>query len=283
MNKFEFNDIEPYLKVNDVIGSGKFSDVYKGKYKEQEIAIKKIDIFLNKDENKINKKSREIRILNDYKFEYITKLFGTVAKYPSIYLILEYMDGGNLSSLVHSKEEYCFKDVMLWFLCAAKALDFLHSACQEIIHRDVKPGNMVLDKSRKTLKLCDLGLSRICKTKMSNKSGTCIYMAPQVFRGNKYGTKADIFSLSVSLAETLVRELPYKELSHLAELTFTEEVYRGKRPNLANAVVSYTTEVKEMIKKGWKHKEEDRPTAKEFVNLLQKQFDNAEECSCRSN
>ncbi|KAM8721320.1 hypothetical protein ACLKA7_007227 [Drosophila subpalustris] len=260
------------LKVKKIIGQGTYGTVYRGKFNGEDVAIKEIKI-LNNVEVK-----REKEILDDITHEHIIRIIAETSESPrsKIYLILEYMDGDTLYKLVHDKaEKYDFLDVLNWFRQAAKALHYLDTRTPQIIHRDVKPLNMLLDKSRKTLKFCDLGKSREYKTEMTKKAGTGIYMAPEVFDNKNYTTKIDIYSLSISLAEALKRDHPFKHLliEKLSDLIFIQKILDDKiRPDIKQTVVPYTDNIRDLMTKGWDANPKNRPTAQEFVNRFESEY-----------
>ncbi|KAL7743496.1 hypothetical protein ACLKA6_018632 [Drosophila palustris] len=272
MHIIEFKLIKPYIKNENIIGEGTYGTVYKGKFNGEDAAIKEINI-LNNVEVK-----REKNILDDITHEHIISIIAETSESPrsKIYLILEYMDGDTLYKLVHDKaKKYDYLDVLNWFRQAAKALHYLDTRTPQIFHRDVKPQNMLLDKSRKTLKFCDFGKSREYKTEMTKKAGTVIYMAPEVFDGKNYTTKCDIYSLSISLAEALKRDHPYKELliEKLPDLILTQKIHDVNiRPKIIQTIVPYTDNIRELMIKGWDANPKNRPTAQEFVTRFESEY-----------
>ncbi|XP_034486793.1 mitogen-activated protein kinase kinase kinase 7-like [Drosophila innubila] len=274
MSHIDFGLIKPYLRKENIIGIGTYGHVYKGclKTKNLDVAIKKI---YYSSEEVLRERDILGRIYNDHIIQIIDTIFES-PRSKNIYLILEYMDGGTLYNLVHDNtQKYNFVDVMNWFLQAAKGLEYLHSLTPIIIHRDVKPENMLLDASRKTLKFCDLGKSTECKTIMTGKSGTGIYMAPEIFDNKydtKYDTKADIYSLCISIAETLIRRHPYHQFMQEkpTDLELAQEIYNKKiRPDISNIKGHGTEEVRMLMTKGWDFNAKNRPTAQDFVKLFE--------------
>ncbi|XP_034486782.1 putative mitogen-activated protein kinase kinase kinase 7-like isoform X2 [Drosophila innubila] len=271
MIKIDFASIKPYLKEENFIGNGTYGRVYKGhlKSKKLDVAIKQI-YNINKD---VRRESDILRkIDNDHIIQIVATVFDSA---KNMYLVLEYMNGGTLYQLVHDKNKnYNFVDVMNWFLQAAKGLNYLHTLTPVIIHRDVKPENMLLDEPRKTLKFCDLGKAREFNTIMTDKTGTGIYIAPEVLNNYPYDTKCDIYSLSISLAETLIRKNPFHKFldkfqKKPAPLTVAQQIGNTlERPDISETFVPCTDEVQKLITKGWSDTAAERPNAQQFVNLL---------------
>ncbi|KAG6952105.1 hypothetical protein JG688_00013418 [Phytophthora aleatoria] len=122
-------------------------------------------------------------------------------------VVLEYMDGGELRSLLNnyleSKKPVGFnREKATIALQVCHALTYLHSLMLSVIHRDLKSRNILLGSNMKA-KLSDFGIS------LTAGVGTSLWMAPEVMLGKHYDDKADIFSFGVVLLELDVHTLPY--------------------------------------------------------------------------
>jgi serine/threonine-protein kinase greatwall len=160
--------VEP--KIDDFeflkpLTSGGFGKVYLAKrkvYKHNEpnriYAIKVMDKSFMIRKNMAQQVCAERDALAVSKSPYVVKLFYSLQSRESIYLIMEYMIGGDLKSLLHNMV-YFDERMTLFYLCEiALALDYLHQ--HGIIHRDIKPDNMLLGANGH-VKLTDFGLSEI--------------------------------------------------------------------------------------------------------------------------
>ena len=133
------------------------------------------------------------------------------------YLIMECVEGEDLRRWLKRKRRENtleFSDVISIIRQAADALDYAHS--QMIIHRDIKPGNIMIDQAGR-IKVLDFGLAAQIHTSMSRvsmayqgTSGTGPYMAPEQWRGRAQGAAADQYSLAVMAYEILAGNLPFE-------------------------------------------------------------------------
>jgi len=129
-------------------------------------------------------------------------------------VVLEFMDGGDLRSLLTSYEAARHpvgfdREKVTIALQVCHALAYMHSLAPPVIHRDLKSRNILLTQAMEA-KLTDFGISRerLDRT-MTAGVGTSLWMAPEVMMGEKYDDKADVFSFGVVLSELDVHALPY--------------------------------------------------------------------------
>lgn len=145
----------------------------------------------------------------------IVQLFDTFYEEGRVYLVLEYMDWGSLEVLLRVQANMvppCRMDegalaVVIRGITAA--LCFLHEEHQ-LIHRDLKPGNVVLS-TKGAVKLSDFGTSRMLDSMAMGQTfvGTASYMSPERLQGFKYSHKADIWSLGIIAMEMALGRHPF--------------------------------------------------------------------------
>ncbi|KAH8385496.1 hypothetical protein KR093_011244 [Drosophila rubida] len=179
-------EIKPYLST-PCIGKGTFGKVYKGTLDDGDVAIKVN--YISKEG--CLKVEEQVELMQKVQHAHIVDYIAHLILFPTYYLVLELMEGPSLEQLIHSRNEsanneiihthaYTTDEALQWLSHAAEGLAFLHGWMPSIIHRDVKPSNMLLDKNKKILKICDFGNMRQIGTNMTNESGTFRYMAPEV-------------------------------------------------------------------------------------------------------
>jgi serine/threonine-protein kinase len=126
------------------------------------------------------------------------------------YLIMEYLDGPGLHSLIHSRDPILEGKRTHLIRQMAEALDYVHRA--EFIHRDVCPRNFICASDATSLKLIDFGLTVPATPefmKPGNRTGTPIYHAPEISRRRSTDQRVDIFALGVTAYQICTFELPW--------------------------------------------------------------------------
>ncbi|MBN2657100.1 MAG: serine/threonine protein kinase [Spirochaetales bacterium] len=200
-------------EITNKIAEGGMGAVYKGIHPtlNKEVILKKLT--LSGDEHISERFKREARIMMDFKNDNIVDVYDHFKAGGSYFIVLEYVDGIALDQLI-KKERYLPNDTaLLIFLEACKALKYAHD--KNVIHRDIKPGNILLSKEGE-VKLVDFGIASIADDDETNLTrdgmtlGTPSYMAPEQFNNSKsVDIRADIYSMGVMLYEMVTGKKPY--------------------------------------------------------------------------
>ena len=145
----------------------------------------------------------EINILSSLRHSNIIKYRGYKLTDSSIYILMDYAAGGDLSTEIKSRcgKKYSEEKIIDWFTQMCLAVKYLHD--RKIIHRDIKPGNIFLDE-KGIIKLGDFGLARyLTRTEAfaHTATGSPYYLPPEICKGEKYNFAADIWSLGCVLFE----------------------------------------------------------------------------------
>ncbi|XKL60869.1 hypothetical protein PGB90_007926 [Kerria lacca] len=150
---------------------------------------------------------RELKVLHECNFAHIVGFYGAFYSDGEISICMEYMDGGSLD-LILKKAGRIPEPMLGTVTCAVlKGLSYLREK-HAIIHRDVKPSNILVNSGGE-IKICDFGVSGQLIDSMANSFvGTRSYMSPERLQGTHYSVQSDIWSLGLSLVEMAIGMYP---------------------------------------------------------------------------
>lgn len=245
------------------LGSGSFCDVYKGLWRETPVAIKVLKTnIVNKTEFR-----KEFEILTKLHHPNVLQLFGisTISSNDCL-MIIELMErsiqGMNATNTPLFRAIEIATDV-------ARALAYLHNRSPQcVIHRDLKPQNVLLTQSGRA-KLADFGISCFQKESsvsylMTGETGTYRYMAPEVIQNKAYSSSVDIFSFAMLLYGLCENSIPYV---HLDTIEITNSIIYGQRPKFNK--LKNKKRLRDLITRCWDTEPNNRPTAIDVVLALQ--------------
>jgi len=203
--KVNFNNLE----FGELIGKGNFGEVYKGVYLGTDVAIKKL--FFVDDDFMQKYIEREMDTLTCLNHPNIVQLMGLCIGMDDMYIITEFIKGGDLRSKLKDKSiEMDWKLRVSILKDIALAMNYLHA--KDIIHRDLKSHNLLVGDDWR-VKVCDFGLARTAPKGEEQKGGMTIvgtneWMAPEVAIGDTYDNSADVFSFGMVIYELITRDKP---------------------------------------------------------------------------
>lgn len=161
----------------------------------------------------------ELRILDECNSPYIVGFYGAFHSDGEINICMEYMDGGSLDLVIKKAGKIGEKYLRKITQAVLRGLSYLREKHQ-IIHRDVKPSNILVNSSGE-IKICDFGVSGQLIDSMANSFvGTRSYMSPERLQGSQYSVASDLWSLGLSLLEMALGcyPIPPPDPSHLAQI-----------------------------------------------------------------
>uniref|UniRef100_A0A060T0R2 Serine/threonine-protein kinase ATG1 n=1 Tax=Blastobotrys adeninivorans TaxID=409370 RepID=A0A060T0R2_BLAAD len=274
------------LKIGAEIGRGSFATVYKGEYKGSAVAVKSV-LRAKLNKKLLENLESEISILKDMnKHPHIVALLDYQQTKSHFHLIMEYCSLGDLSYFIHKRKDIsnCLplvaslfqrypsphsglhEELARHFLQQlSSALAFLRS--KNLVHRDIKPQNLLLCPPAKSkeqaleygytaglwelpvLKLADFGFARILPSTSLAETlcGSPLYMAPEILRYEKYGAKADLWSVGAVLYEMIVGKPPFKAANHVELLSRIEKT--NDHVTFPEIVVAHTSaDIRQLVK-----------------------------------
>ncbi|KAL6998500.1 CBL-interacting protein kinase 2 [Sarracenia purpurea var. burkii] len=202
-------------ELGRLLGQGTFAKVYYGRNlkNDKPVAVKIIDKANVFKVGRIDQIKREISVMRLARHPNIVQLYEVMATKTKIYIVMEYVKGGELFNKV-AKGRLEEEDARKYFQQLMSAVDFCHG--RGVYHRDLKLENLLLDENG-NLKVSDFGLSALAESKgqdglLHTTCGTPAYVAPEVIKQRGYdGSKADIWSCGVVLYVLLAGYLPFHD------------------------------------------------------------------------
>ena len=250
------NMISERYELDGRLGSGGMSSVYKATdhVLERTVAVKVLAEHLSDDDKFVARFRREALAVARLIHPNIVQVFDTGVDHGQHYIVMEYVDGRSGAQILQTSRQIEPTEAVEIAAQACAGLEYAHH--QGIIHRDVKPGNLMViggpaadggsGRREMTVKLTDFGIARATEqsrlTQVGSVVGTAAYLAPEQARGEEAGPATDVYALGVVIYQLLTGRLPY-EGSSLAELAIRRENERPLPPTSYNDAVPETLSV----------------------------------------
>ena len=234
--------------LGDRLGSGGMSNVYRATdlTLERTVAVKILAEHLSDDERFVARFRREALAVAKLIHPNIVQVYDTGIDEGRHYIVMEYVEGRSGAQILQRQGPIDPETAAEAGIQACAGLDYAHR--RGIIHRDVKPGNLMVvggpvGGGAMTVKLTDFGIARALAqtriTQVGSVVGTAAYLAPEQVRGEEATPATDVYALGVVLYQFLTGRLPY-EGSTLAELAVRQQNERPLPPSTYNDEVPET-------------------------------------------
>ncbi len=205
--------IRGQYELSREIGSGGMGRVFEGTDRSlgRRVAVKKMRDELRADPRERERFIAEAKTVAALHHPNIVDIYAIAEEGPDVYLVFEYVDGKTVHELVYERGRLEPRDAAAVTRACAEALEFAHG--RGVIHRDMKPSNVMLDASG-VVKVMDFGIARAAKDALTRASmtntvvGTPPYMAPEQEQG-QVRRESDVYALAVCAYEMLCGELPF--------------------------------------------------------------------------
>lgn len=222
------NDIGGRYRLDRRLGAGGMSTVFLAidTVLEREVAVKLLAEHLADDEVFVMRFRHEALAAARLQHPNIVQVFDSGKDEASHrhYIVMEYVDGPSCSDLLREHGELGIEDTVRIVVEACHGLDYAHRA--GVVHRDVKPGNLLISNETGAVKLADFGIAKAAEqtrvTQVGSVLGTAAYLSPEQAQGHEAGPASDIYSLGVCAYQLLTGRLPY-EYSSLTELALKQQ------------------------------------------------------------
>jgi len=239
-------------KVLDLIGGGGMANVYLARdmILERDVAIKILRLDFANDEDFIRRFRREAQSATSLAHPNIVNIYDVGEEDGIYYIVMEYVEGMTLKQYIQQYSP----------ISVAKAIDIMkqltsaiaHAHQNHIIHRDIKPQNILIDKNEH-VKITDFGiataLSATTITHTNSVLGSVHYLSPEQARGQMASKKSDVYSLGIVMFELLTGRLPFSgesavsiALKHLQSETPSPRKWNPQIPqSVENIILKATT------------------------------------------
>ncbi|KAN0052971.1 hypothetical protein ACTA71_012452 [Dictyostelium dimigraforme] len=215
---------ESSFEIQEKLGEGSFGSVYRAVHKSSNtsIAIKEFEIF---EANDVEPISKEIQILKKCNNPYVVSYFGSIMLKDKYWILMDYCSLSSFNDIMQSigktlKE----KEIASILQQSLLGLVYLHS--KQIIHRDIKSANILLDETGQ-VKIADFGVSQQIQSTFAKGSiaGTPYWMAPEILNQTNYNNKIDVWSLGIVAIELADGEPPLSDVNPMRAMYMI-----GRRP-----------------------------------------------------
>ncbi|XP_075418994.1 serine/threonine-protein kinase Nek5 [Tenrec ecaudatus] len=253
--------------VIKAIGEGAYGKAYlaRGKADNQPCVIKEISFAKMPIQEKEASK-KEVIFLAKMKHPNIVTFFSSFQESNSLFIVMEYCDGGDLMERIRRQRGVLFREeqILGWFVQISLGLKHIHD--RKILHRDVKAQNIFLSKNGTVAKLGDFGIARVLNTSTEfarTRVGTPYYLSPEICQNQPYNNKTDIWSLGCVLYELCTLKHPF-EGSNLHQL-----VLKICQARFAPISPRFSYDLRSLIDQLFKVSPRDRPS---INSILRKPF-----------
>lgn len=245
-------------EIIEEVGSGGMAQVYRAKCNvlNRFVAVKVLKREFVNDQDFIDKFKQESMSAARLNHKNIVNVYDTGVDDGIYYIVMEYLEGITLHELIQKNKGLSTDTAVDICIQICEALDHAHS--NGIIHRDIKPHNILIDKNNQ-VKVADFGIARAVSNKTMTNSdntlGSVNYFSPEQARGGYIDEKSDIYSLGIVFFEMLTGEVPFKgdsaiaiALKHVNEQMPAPSSINKEIPDFLNEVVLKCTNKKQTLR-----------------------------------
>jgi hypothetical protein len=255
------------FSLNDLLGKGSYGSVYKGMLRGTVVAIKE----LKTKYESIDQFKSEINIMTRIRHPNIILFLGACHDPP--YIVTELLTGGDLQSLIvknKEKKDFPMKEMISLAIDIARGMAWLHQSIPPIIHKDLKPTNIMIDVNGKA-RIIDFGLSEVQKEKeMQNRqgAGSLAWMSPEMLEGKSYTEKIDVYAYGIILWQMFTASPDVYDITKYRQYTpsvakekFTSDICDfNVRPDIPADFHSTHGKLAKLMEDCWEKEHSKRPS-----------------------
>ncbi len=262
-------------QIRELIGEGAMARVFRAYDPDinRTLAIKLLKAQLRLDSEYHSRFLREAKGAGVLSHPNIVTVFDVGEDRDHPYIAMELVEGETLADLLNQRKVFATKDVVEIGIQLVRALDYAHK--KGIVHRDVKPGNIMLVRDSTSIKVADFGICRIDgsdagdatqQTQVGNVLGTPHYMSPEQVLGEKVDSRSDLFSAGVVLYQLLTGHVPFQG-DTLISVAY--KITKAEAPSLDKLHPELPLSLRRVIERALRKQPEKRfQTGEEFAQAL---------------
>lgn len=239
-------------EILEMVGSGGMSEVYKAKCHKLNrlVGIKVLKSEFTSDAGFVSKFKMEAQAAAGLSHPNIVNIYDVIDEGDMHCIVMELVEGITLKSFIAKKGHLGVKESIGIAIQVAQGIEAAHE--QHIIHRDIKPQNMLISKDGK-VKVADFGIARAASSQTLNSTvvGSVHYVSPEQARGGYVDARTDIYSFGITLFEMLTGRVPFEgdntvtvALAHLEEPIVLPSMLNPEIPTGLENIILKCTEKK---------------------------------------
>ena len=249
-------------KIDQLIDEGGMGSVYEGVHMllGRRAAVKQLNPLLEQKEGVKERFKNEAVILSKLKHPHIVSIYDYIVCEYGTFIVMELLQGTPLDDYLKTESgPIPEKRAVKYFLQMLDAIGYMHS--QNIIHRDIKPGNFIITP-QDDIKILDFGIAKSLSepdlhlTQPGTKVGTALYMSPQQVKGQPLDRRTDIYSLGITFFHMLTGQHPYD--SKLSEYEIYNKIINDPLPPMSSIYAGVSPQMEDIIYRAVAKKPLDR-------------------------
>ncbi len=274
-------------QIRQRLGRGGMASVYRAHDPTigRDVAIKFLHASLSEDEECRTRFVREARAAGALSHPNIVVVHDVGELEGRPFMAMELLEGQSLAEVLQAQPTLSIRDVLTLGMQLARALEYAHA--RGIVHRDIKPGNIMLLADKSAMKVTDFGIAHIEDASMQQQTlvgavlGTPQYMSPEQTRGEKLDGRSDLFSAGIVLYQALTGERPFKGDNMVV---VAQQIANSEPPPINTRRPDTPAALRRVVERCLAKQPEQRyASGTEVANALRKVYDELEAAEAEKN